>query len=235
LEYIGIVGIILIVLAAYNRYRNGYFSKDNKTKEENQQDEEKSLNRFQKWWKQSYIREIYVVRAGQRKLLCFIPWVGVFLSVITMYWYALWIYESITDPVKPLEQLTKYEGIVIGYEISKKGEDILEVRLNNGTVKRFNRQLSSKMGDEWMDRKISIWTSNTRGITTLGSNESFQWMVLDGKDVNETKYKEHKSKIQYKHDNSVQNFFISFFILLSFLAVIWLINLKPIQQKTNEN
>lgn len=44
---------------------------------------------LKKWWHQSYIREIYVVRARQRRLLSLIPWIGLGVSVFASFIFTI--------------------------------------------------------------------------------------------------------------------------------------------------
>ena len=80
LEYIGIIALGLTALASYNQYKAGKFDKDY-----SEEESDKKQSKLKSWWKQSYIREIYIVRASQRKLISFIPWLGVWGSFFAIF------------------------------------------------------------------------------------------------------------------------------------------------------
>lgn len=109
--YIGIIAIVLTAIVSYNHYKAGKFSKDYIELE----DDTKKQSRFKKWWNQSYIREIYRVRASQRKLICFIPWLGVWISLFFVWWFLSALITETLHPLQTMEKLKKYEGVIINY------------------------------------------------------------------------------------------------------------------------
>ena len=254
LEYIGIIALVLTALASYNQYKAGKFNKDYVEVE----DSNKKQSRFQKWWQQSYLREVYVVRAGQRKGLCFIPWLGFWVSLFAVFVFIIFNYMTIFHPLQPLEKLTKYEGVIENYYTHQKSDDRLQIKLKDGTIKSLHANINWKiekekeMGkkfEEWSQemwdnlinsykgKKIMVLVQRDWGISDLGYFEKKVWMEIEDKIVDPS-YKTYEElyniskKNQYKWLNHL---FLSLKWLLGFLALLWFINRNPIETTNKIN
>lgn len=257
LEYIGIIALVLTALASYNQYKAGKFNKDYVEVE----DSNKKQSKFQKWWQQSYLREVYVVRAGQRKGLCFIPWLGVWVSLFAVFVFIIFNYMTIFHPLQPLEKLTKYEGVIENYYTHQKSDDRLQIKLKDGTIKSLHANINWKiekekeMGkkfEEWSQemwdnlinsykgKKIMVLVQRDWGISDLGYYEDVVWMEIEGKPFNEY----HKSYEEKYNSGSKFKWYETIYIiwlitslkwLLGFLALLWFINRNPIETTNKIN
>lgn len=229
LEYIGIIAIILTAIVSYNQYKAGKFSKDyveveNKTKKE---------SRFKKWWNQSYIREIYRVRASQRKLICFIPWLGVWISLFFVFVFVIFSYESFFHPLQSFEKLKKYEGVVTNYVSHRKVADTLQIKLKDGTIKSFYSFLmkaSKTIKEQYIGKEVIILVQKDWDIVYLGYFEAAVMLVskdISQEDIYNSYNKRFNSEI---HDVYIwlDYLYVSFKWLIGSLALLWFINRKPI-------
>lgn len=239
LEYIGIVSTGLLFLLVYKKYKNG--SLLNKEKSEEIQTNEKKQSWFDKWWMQSELREIYVVRASQRKLACFIPWVGVVISGFFVLFWSIGTYMAVLNPPQPFEKLTKYEGIITGYAFRKKSDNLMVVKLTNGEVINFHSYLLSK---EKMDesiklkQKVTVWAQTDFGLTDFGHYETAQWIEIDHKptsSVYKTFQERFKRDSTHLYESVLPDLFYSLFWLFFFLLIIYFINAFPVQDKNNSH
>lgn len=228
IDYLGIIAVIFTAIFVYKKFKSGWFVKKG-TNEEVQDDEQKQ-SRFQRWWTQSYIREIYVVRASQRKIDCFIPWIGAAISLFFVHWFLMLVVDSLLYPEQPFEKLIRYDGVVKDYVYHKKSANILVVQLPNGEKKYFHSSLWIK--DEypdkrWIDRNISVWVQQEWGILS-GSYENAVWKELDGSQFNAKAFEKQFLERTKKGTDALSSLPTSLAWLFSFLALLWFINRNPV-------
>lgn len=227
LEYIGVFAIVLTAIVSYNQYKAGKFSKDYIELE----DDTKKQSRFKKWWNQSYIREIYRVRASQRKLICFVPWLGVWISLFFVLVFIIFSYGSILHPLQPLEKLKKYEGVITDYFYHKKTDDILQIKLKDGTIKNFHAVLYGKnVKERYIGKEVIVLAQKDWGIIDLGYFE--EMVKMDTIDTPlETIYHSYNKRYKIFQSNKYKwlgYVYLSLKWLIGSLALLWFINRKPI-------
>lgn len=224
-EYSTYIFVLLTIWIVYVRYKEGYYSK---TSDDEAVDSGKKLSKFQRWWRQSFIREIYVVRAGKRPFLCALPWVGVAFSLIGILFYIVRIYLVILSPTLPLEQLTKYEGQVVGYKFLRKFTDRLIVQLNNGETKTFLYELRTKEETEKMlNQPITIWAQEEKGILDFG--ERIVWKQYGNNQIDLERFNEHYIALKAFENGRTPILIYSLKFLIFFLVVLLFINRNPVK------
>ncbi|AXX92602.1 hypothetical protein CPU12_01915 [Malaciobacter molluscorum LMG 25693] len=231
LEYIGIIAIVLTVIVSYNQYMAGKFSKDYNEVE----DKTKKQSKLKKWWDQSYIREIYRVRASQRKLICFIPWLGVWISLFFVYWFGSSIFYSLLHPPQPLEKLKKYEGVITKAINYKKGDDRVDIKLEDGTIKIFHAHITGiNLKERYIGKEVVVLAKNEWGILDFGSYELIVWMEMNFEPI-DTIFKTYDDKYTYEFtivsESWLPNLILSLKWLIGSLALLWFINRKPVVTK----
>ncbi|WP_428026846.1 hypothetical protein [Arcobacter sp.] len=187
---------------------------------------------FKKWWNKSYIREIYVVRARQRRLQCFIPWVGIGISLFASFWFSVAVYSEYFHPLQPYEKLKKYEGVIINYYYHKKSDDIIQIKLENGTVKNFHGILPGKnVKERYVGKKVKVLVQKDWGITDLGYFERSVCLESEVEPSVECTKKTFMEKLNNENNLTSKyfaNFILSLKWLIGFLLLIWFINIKPV-------
>lgn len=233
LEYIGIIALVLTALASYNQYKAGKFNKDYVEVE----DSNKKQSRFQKWWQQSYLREVYVVRAGQRKGLCFIPWLGFWVSLFAVVVFVVWFTVSTVNPEPTLEKLTQYNGIMKEFYYHKKSDDVFKFELENGEIKYFYAHMWKKdinPQKDWIDKNTSIWVYEEWELFGKDYETSF-WIQIDNQLLDKEAYEKQYNKRVSFANNHFPRLIISLKWLLGFLALLWFINRNPIETTNKIN
>jgi hypothetical protein len=235
IDYLGIIAVVLTAIFVYKKFKSGWFVKKETDSVEIQ--EPKPQSRFQRWWIQSYIREIYVVRASQRKSACFIPWMGVAISTFFVFSFFVFSYIELMNPIQSIEKLTKYNGVVKGYVYRQKSDDILIVQLPSAEKKYFHTVLRQKeeVVDAWMNKNVTVWAQQNWGLTDLGYYEQINWLEMEGKPVDEaygTYEQKFSSKKNMLNKFVFPNLLHSLTWLLGFLALLWFINRNPVNQTT---
>lgn len=224
MDYLGIIAAILTAIFVYKKFKSGWFSKQQQSKGE----ETKSPSRFQRWWTQSYIREIYVVRASQRKSACFIPWAGVAISAFFVYWFSIGMYLGLVHPDQPFEKLTRYNGVVKGYVYHRKSNDILIVQLPNSEKKYFHMLLRKKeVMETWMDKNVTVWAQQDWGVLE-GNYEEVQAIDLNGVTVLGSKTYDSNVRNQKHVHDSISGLLHSLAWIFGFLVLLWIINRNPV-------
>lgn len=229
---------------AYTRYKEDSYTQTN---DEEAVDNGKKSSKLQQWWRQSFIREIYVVRARQRPFLCILPWLGVLFSLVLIMYFAMGIYLYKTDPFLPFEELKKYEGQVLDYKYHKKVKDELIVKLDNGEIKHFHTRMPVKEdADKWLNQEIIIWTQpdwyfrldeivaweyvygveNYHYINFGNPKREKQFYTFDN--VKEH-YEIHYAYFREFNKGDQDRIYIAIKVLLFFLFVLLLINRNPIK------
>lgn len=228
LEYLGIVVVIVTFYTSYQRFKNGEFTKE--YQEEKEQEEPKT--KFQRWWEQSYLREVYVVRAGQRKLISFIPWIGFWISIIMIFSMTVFSYLAVVHPLQPFEKLIRYDGVIVNYIIHKKSANIVQIKLSDGTIKNFHNSINWKYVKEHMDENISILAQKDWGISDIGKYEEAVFIIENNMSKNDIKNAYIKTTKEMKEfDRKWFGYFIvSFKWLIFFLILLWFINRNAIKQ-----
>lgn len=238
--------VLLTIWIVYVRYKEGYYTKVN---DEEAVDSGKKLSKFKRWWRQSFIREIYVIRAGQRPFLCILPWLGVLSSLVLIMYFAIGIYLYKTNPFLPFDELKKYEGQVLDYKYHKKVKDELIVKLHNGEIKHFRTRMPIKEdADKWLNQKIIIWTQPD---WYFGLNEIVAWEYVYGvENYHYSNFGNPKHEKQfYTFDNVKEHYEIHYSgfrefnkgdqdriygaikVLVFFLVVLLFINRNPVKRK----
>ena len=223
IENIGLIGLVLIILAIFNKYRNINSSKNKENIEE------KELNSFQKWWQQSYIKEIYFVRTKQRIVISLIPIIGIFTSIFAINWFSITSYNVYNNPTQPFDKLIKYDGVVKGYSYHKKSSDILSLQLDSGEIENFNSLIYIKDKDpkNWIEKKVSIWVE--RKIKSSFQNyETAVWIEFDGKNIDKDVFEQQYQERLKLDNNQFGNLILSLQWFVGFLFLLWFINIKPV-------
>lgn len=224
-EFIIYIVVLLTIWMVYTRYKEDSYAQ---TSDENKVENEKKLSKFQQWWRQSFIREIYVVRAGQRPFLCFFPWAGVAFSLLGILFYIVWTYDTILNPVLPLEQLTKYEGKVVGYKFLRKFTDRLIVQLDNGETKTFLYELRTKEETEKMlNQPITIWAQEEKGILDFG--ERIIWKQFGSNQIDLERFNEHYIALKAFENGYTPILIYSLKFLVFFFVILFFINRNPVK------
>ena len=223
IENIGLIGLLLIILAIFHKYKSNNSLKNN--------NEEKKLNKFKKWWQQSYIREIYIVRVGQRIVISLIPLVGIFVSMFILFWSIIGVYLAYMYPTQPFEKLTKYEGIIKNYSYHRKSSDTLTLQLDNGDIKTFNALIYIKNIDtkNWIEKKALIWVEKEAKKLLFENYETAVWIEFDGKNIDRNAFeKQYQSRLEVDN-RQFENLIKSLNWFVGFSVLLWLINIKPIE------
>jgi hypothetical protein len=221
IENIGLIGLVLIILAIFNKYRNINSSKNKENIEE------KELNSFQKWWQQSYIKEIYFVRTKQRIVISLIPLVGFFVSIFVVFWSIIGLYNTYMYPTQPFEKLIKYEGIIKSYSYHRKSLDVLSIELPNKEIKNFSLLLENKkIMDSWINKNAILWVQNKGSI--IETYDVIQVIDLEGITVFGDKEYDRKLANKRDIDRDLSNLISSLKLLIGFLFLLWFINIKPV-------
>lgn len=192
---------------------------------------EKKPTFFDKWWQQSYIREIYVVRVGQRIVISLIPLLGVFVSIFVLFWSIIGVYQTYMYPTQPFEKLIKYEGTIKDYSYHRKSSDTLTLQLNNGNIKIFNALMYMKNinSKDWIEKKASIWIEEKAKNLLFENYETIVWIEFDGKNIDRNAFeKQYQSRLELEN-RQFENLIKSLKWLIGFLVLLWLINIKPIE------
>ena len=222
---LGIIALILIAYVAYKKYQKGWFSKDKK-----QGTEKKELTKLEKWWNQSYIREVYVVRARQRRLQSFIPEIGLNVSIFASFFFAVFAGYNFLYPEPSSEELQRYDGIVKGYYYHKKTDNILVVKLNNGELKRFHAYIYIRdkyPKKNWIEKKASIWAHQEWGLLS-GFYDSAVWIQFDGNKLDKVGYEKQYTERYERGLLYFPRLVLSLQWVVGFLGLIWFINRKPV-------
>ena len=228
LEYIGVLAIVLTAIVSYNQYKAGKFSKDYVEVE----DDTKKQSRFKKWWNQSYIRDIYIVRASQRKLICFVPWLGVWISLFFVFWFLSALITETLHPLQPMEKLKKYEGVIINYFYHKKSDSVLQIRLKNGTIKNFHVFIQGmNIKERYVGKEVVVLVQKDWGVFDLGYFEKIVWIESDNNPLNtiyKTYAEKYNNKLNINSNVWLPNLLLSLKWLIGSLALLWFINRKPL-------
>lgn len=248
-EFIIYVVVLLTIWMAYTRHKEDSYAQ---TSDEEAVDNGKNPSKLQQWWRQSFIREIYVVRARQRPFLCILPWLGVLSSLVLIMYFAIGIYLYITNPFLPFDELKKYEGQVLDYIYHKKVKDELIVKLHNGEIKHFRTRMPIKEdADKWLNQKIIIWTQPD---WYFGLNEIVAWEYVYGvENYHYSNFWNPKHEKQfYTFDNVKENYEIHYTgfhefnrgdqdriygaikVLVFFLVILLFINRNPVKNEVED-
>jgi len=232
LDYIGIMATVSIALYAYMAYKDGKFSKDYK------KDKEKKQVNSNSWWKNSRIYEVYVINAKQRANINALPWFGVVVSGFAFLTFTIWFYLDFSNPIQPFEKLTKYSGTVIGYSLHRKTDDILKIKLDDGNIKKFHKRIfGKKAAEKIMNKKVNIWSQKNSDLLGTGYYEHVGLIHIEGKNIfydsngvenNSIDYITHYNKVRNLETTNISHLILSLKWLLGFLALLWLINRKPV-------
>lgn len=234
LEYLGLIVVIVAFYSSYQRFKNGEFTKEYQEQEEQKEPKTK----FQKWWKQSYLREVYVVRAGQRKLISFIPWIGFWIAILVFIFSSFWVIQSKLHPEEQFVNLKKYEGVVLKYVVNKKTDDILVLKLKNGTVKQFHGGVVIKPKNV-INKKVIIYTKQEWGVVDLGEFERVSWLEIVGQEHDMTykydkTYKDRYDRVTNGNNMATSVILVALKWLIFFLILLWFINRNPIKTKNQK-
>jgi len=229
LEYLGLAVVIVAFYSSYQRFKNGEFTKE--YLEEKEQEEPKT--KFQRWWKQSYLREVYVVRAGQRKLISFIPWIGFWISLFIVFAMTVFSYLAVVHPLQPFEKLIRYIGVVVNFIVRKKSADIIQIKVSDGTIKNFHNSINWKYVKEHMNKNISILAQEDWGISDIGKYEEAVLIIENNMSKNDIQNAYIKTTKEMKEfDQKWSGYLIvSSKWLIFFLVLLWFIKRNPIKQK----
>lgn len=233
IDYLSVIVTVLTALLVYKKFKSGWFVKK-ETNEEVQDDEQKQ-SRFKRWWMKSYIREIYVVRASQRKSACFVPWAGVVISALFVYWFVSALYDGLAHPSIPFEKLTKHDGVVKGYVYRQKSAGILIVQLPSGEKKYFHMSLRKKeVMETWMDKNATVWVHQDWGVID-GNYEWVNVVDLNGSTVLGSKTFDRNAYNKKYVEDTISSLLRSLAWLFGFLALLWIINRNPVVAPTITN
>ncbi|WP_415397486.1 hypothetical protein [Sulfurimonas sp. CS5] len=232
-EYSGFIVIILLLIGAYQVF---YKKKPNNI-EDNTKLEKKSKLKESKIYK--YLYEIYVTRAKKRRLLCFLPWVGLWVSAFAVVWFLVSTYLSLVNPIQKFENLTEWRGTLISYRSYRKADDIATFRLEDNTTKSFHSMITEKDIKRIDKKKVIFWTQRDFGLSDgLFTGEFYydreKYLVLEENyDEISTKKEYEKSykRIKEIEDNTIPNLTLSLKWLLGFLFLLWFINRKDVEKE----
>lgn len=220
-----IIFLVIGILAFINKYMK------------NHKIIKKKPSKLKLWWKQSYIREIYFVRARDRIFISLIPIVGLITSAFAVFWFLVISYNSYIDPTQPLDKLVKYDGIIKKYTYQKRLIDTMVLQLDNGDIKTFNALIYVKNKDtkSWIEKKASIWAREKANNLFFRGYETAVWVEFDGEDMDKEAFKQqHRSRLDLEN-RQFKNIISSVKYFISFAVLIWLINLKPVAKKRKKN
>ena len=232
-EYSGFIVIILLLISSYHVF----YKKKSDNIDENTKLEKRSKLKESKIYK--YLYEIYVTRAKKRKLLCFLPWVGLWVSVFAVVWFSVFTYSSLINPRQKFEDLTEWRGTLTSYLSYRKADDIATFRLEDNTTKSFHSWLLTEHRKQINGKKVIFWTQREFGLSDgLFTGEFYYdrelYLVLEDEyDKNSTKkkYEKNYKRVKERENSNIPNLILSLKWVVFFLFLLWFINRKDVEKE----